>query len=181
MPSPTSKRRKISQDLPESNENQSENIVSSRKLLPPNYMTPTKASLAKSYPQLLPKATQTPTQMRVSSPKKTIPRASIPPADVTEVALKNGAARSFSSIAMDDEPPPMVMTGKKKVVTEHLSSEEEIEKRRGILLRRVRMLRAECEVLEQQVEIARQSQENISDSGSKNVDEMMYSPFIFAV
>lgn len=43
------------------------------------------------------------------------------------------------------------------LVETHLSSEEEIERLRNALMRRIRLLRAECEGLEGQVEGARQA------------------------
>ena len=57
----------------------------------------------------------------------------------------------------------------------HLSSEEEIERRRGMLMRRLRVLRAECEKLEQQLDVARQSKQSLLDTQeSTNVDTTMY-------
>ena len=60
----------------------------------------------------------------------------------------------------------------------HLSNEEDIEKRRGVLMRRLRVLRAECEKLEQQLDIARQSKQSLLDTQeSTAVDATMYVPF----
>jgi hypothetical protein len=68
----------------------------------------------------------------------------------------------------------MAMTEK-----QHLSAEEEMERQKGVLMRRVRMLRAECESLELQIEQARQSRQNTLDAQEKastNVDATMYVP-----
>ena len=99
--------------------------------------------------------------------------------------------RSFLEIANDgdndavepdtnnDEPgvesQGAVITKMKEV---HLASEEEIERQKGILMRRVRLLRAECESLEQQIEQALQSKESAADVDKKiqqDIDTTMYA------
>jgi hypothetical protein len=77
--------------------------------------------------------------------------------------------KGVEPMAGDDSPITLKET--------HLSKEEEIERRKGVLMRRVRMLRAECENLEQQIEHARQTRLVAADTQEKaqnNVDEMMY-------
>ena len=82
------------------------------------------------------------------------------------------------------EPTGMAMSIKKsrKLVDEtHLSNEEEIERQKGILMRRVRSLRTECENLEQALEHAKQSSKNLLDAQRKaqsNVDVTMYFPIL---
>jgi hypothetical protein len=150
-------------------------------------MTPTKASLSKSYPHL---AKQQQPRGRISSPIRQPPRRSIAPEGLTEVVGTNGATagRPFLEIANGGnekearilEPTGMAMsiaTTKSSVLETHLSSEEEIEHQKAILMRRIRFLRAECENLEQQLEQARQSRQNSLDAQRKaqsNVDVTMY-------
>ena len=147
-------------------------------------MTPTKASLAKSYPHLVPKSPAR--GQRVTSPIRQPPRRSVAPDGLTEVVEVNrstGPGRRFADIAndTDEEVRDEQVTGPKRdkrIVSEvHLSREEEIERRKGVLMRRVRILRAECEGLEVQVEQARQTRQSALDSQEKalgNIDAIMY-------
>jgi hypothetical protein len=171
-------------------------------------MTPTKSSLAKSYPHLVPKSPARGTGARVVSPTRTPLRRSVAPEGLTEVVEVNGAVgvgRKFMDIANEREEERaepgrvggegdggmgnegggvvvggkrlgLVLEGKGVVGGEgHLSSEEEIERRRGVLMRRLRVLRAECEKLEQQLDVARQSKQSLFDTQeSTNVDTTMY-------
>jgi hypothetical protein len=185
------KRRRISEDGKSSPIKQS-----TRKATPPsvtkatvlpNFMTPTNASLAKSYPHL---AKQQTPRGHIPSPTRQPPRRSIAPEGLTEVEVYGTTSgRSFLEIANDGdeerearivEPTGMAMSVTKKrssILATHLSSEEEIERQKGVLMRRVRLLRAECENLEQQLEHARQSRQNSLDAQRKaqnNVDATMY-------
>jgi hypothetical protein len=108
----------------------------------------------------------------------------VPPEGLTEVIVNrsSGPGRRFLDIANDgelreEEPTGMAMGSPIVVKEGHLSHEEELEKKKGVLMRRVRMLRAECEMLEQQVEQARSMRTNHVDAQEKvlgNVDSMMY-------
>src|SRR5271154_4617029 len=101
MPSPMNKRRRISE----------ETLASPIKppSRPPvqNYMTPTKASVAKSYPHLVPKSPARGTGTRVVSPTRTSLRRSVAPEGLTEVVEVNGAVagvgRKFMDIANERE------------------------------------------------------------------------------
>jgi hypothetical protein len=186
------KRRRISEDGQSSPIKQSTSTVTTpsrtKPNVLPNFMTPTKASLAKSYPHL---AKQQQPRGHIPSPTRQTPRRSIAPEGLTDVVEVNGATagRSFLEIANDGneereativEPTriSVSVTAKKSSVFEtQLSREEEIERQKGILMRRVRLLRAECENLEQQLEQARLSRQNTSDAQRKaksNIDATMY-------
>ena len=188
------KRRRISEDGKSSPTKQSATTPTTpsrtKPNVLPNFMTPTKASVAKSYPHLAKQQQQQP-RGRISSPTRQPPRRSIAPQGLTEVVEVNGGTtgRSFLEIGNDGdeereakivEPTGMAMsvTAKKSSLVEtQLSSEEEIERQKGVLMRRVRLLRAECENLEQQLEQARQSRQNSLDAQRKaqsNVDATMY-------
>ena len=185
------KRRRVSEDGKSSPIKQSTAVTTPSRTKPnvlPNFMTPTKASVAKSYPHL---AKQQQPRERITSPTRQPPRRSTAPEGLTEVVEVYGATagRSFREIGNDGdeerearivEPTGMAMsvTLKKSNLGEtHLSSEEEIERQKAILMRRVRLLRAECESLEQRLEQARQSRQNSFDAQRKaksNVDATMY-------
>jgi len=163
-----------------------------------NYMTPTKASVAKSYPHLAKPLTpsrqqrqeqQQPSPTRrhrqSSSPLKQPPRRSIPPADTQTTQIVG--ARSFLDIANAPEDDHDVAVGEKEPVQEptgmatgvgataavkenrtslvetHLSNEEEIERLRGALMKRIRLLRAECDDLDGQLEQARHTRQTAMD------------------
>jgi hypothetical protein len=169
------KRRRLSEDGHTSPTTTPDHTnTATRPPLMRNYMTPTKASVAKSHPHLAKPLTSSlkgtsPTrpQHRLHSP----PRRSIPPDPPTEVI----GARSFLDIANapddndpkpleeeeEEEPTRMAVSVRRErgrgLVETHLSSEEEIERLRNALMRRIRLLRAECEGLEGQVEGARQA------------------------
>jgi len=208
MPSPMNKRRRISEDTP----------VSPLKLPPtpsraplPSYMSPTKASLSKGYPHLVPKSPARGAGTRIVSPMRTPVRRSIAPEGLTEVMEVNGGVpamvgRKFMDIANEGEDITVeengrvgsggdediwtedamsktkknnkVETGVKSGIGKgHLSSEEEIEKRRGVLMKRLRVLRAECEKLEQQLDVARQSKQSLLDTQeSTPIETTMYRP-----
>ena len=180
-----------------------------------NYMTPTKASIAKTYPHLAKPLTPSrqqreqqqlsPTRQRRHSPSplKQPPRQSIPPADAQSTQIVG--ARSFLDIANapeDDhdvavdekeavqEPAGMAMSigataavkEKRSLVEMHLSNEEEIERLRGALMRRIRLLRADCEDLEGQLEQARHTRQTAMDVQENvvqtNLPATMYSPLL---
>jgi hypothetical protein len=183
MPSPMNKRRRISADdqTPEMKQTPTTRKPAN---IPPNYMTPTKSSLAKSYPHLL---TKSPQRQRTPSPQK--PARSIPPRvsvseRLTEVLQVNGGEPSRADITgkgfeidSGDGEPSMVVEGKVRQV----SREEEIEREKGILMRRVRLLRIECENLENQLESSRVSSrksKETNDIAITNVNGTMYFPFI---
>src|SRR5271155_5112722 len=94
MPSPLNKRRKISEDGQSSPVN--EPTTPSRKVnnnnLLPSFMTPTKASLAKSYPHLAPNSQPRGGAQRITSPIRQPPRRSIPPEGLTEVVEVHGSS-----------------------------------------------------------------------------------------
>jgi hypothetical protein len=193
MRSPMNKRRRISEDGKPSPIKESTTTSHKGNLLP-NYMTPTKASLAKSYPQLAAKAPPTTTLDRIPSPIRQPPRRSIPPDSLTEVIQVNNnnsnnhglAGRSFLDIANEDDPrmddgrgpTGMAMNmNKRSIMESHLSSEEEIERQKGVLMRKLRVLRAECENLEQQLDQAKLLRQIFLDSQKKaqtDVDATMY-------
>jgi hypothetical protein len=112
----------------------------------------------------------------------------VPPEGLTEVIVNrsSGPGRRFLDIANDgeeesrgEEPTGMAMESPIVVKEGHLSYEEELERKKGVLMRRVRMLRAECEMLEQQVEQARSTRSNYVDAQEKvlgSVDSMMFVP-----
>jgi hypothetical protein len=164
----------------------------------PSFMTPTKASLAKSYPHLVQKSVPRGGGERTTSPIRQPPRRSIPPEQqLTEVLGVDGGSthipapsRSFLDIANEDEEnvEELMQNGKdattkgkgKDVEKEkHLSTEEEIERQRGVLMRRLRFLRAECENLEQKVEQATQAKENLEaqEKMQHDVDATMLIPW----
>jgi len=192
------KRRRISEDSKPSPIKEPATPSHKTNLLP-NYMTPTKASLAKSYPQLAAKGPPTTTLDRIPSPIRQPPRRSIPPDPLTEVIQVNNnnngnnhglAGRSFLDIANEDDPKMddgrehigMAMNmDKRSIMESHLSSEEEIERQKGGLMRKLRVLRAECENLEQQLDQAKLLRQMSLDSQKKaqtNVDATMYLPSI---
>jgi hypothetical protein len=184
------KRRRISEDGKSSSPIK-DPITPNQKPLP-NFMTPTKSSLAKSYPHL---ALQQ-HQQRVPSPTRQLPRRSIPPESLTKVLGGNGRrheGRSFLDIAneaeemgireanlhVNKEPTGLVMSNTKEtgLIETHLAGEEEIERRKGIFMRRLRLLRVECENLEQQLDQATSSQQNTFEAQKKaqsNANATMY-------
>lgn len=189
MPSPMSKRRRISEDGKSSPIKQT--AVPSRKPnVLPSFMTPTKASLAKSYPHLVPKSQPRGVPQRTVSPIRQAPRRSIPPETPAEVFGVNGpgvAGRRFMDIENDGEednaapnldvvePRDVKIPGKGKAIVSaekeaHLSNEEEVERQKSVLMRRLRLLRAECENLEIQVDQAKQAQKK----AQPNIDATMY-------
>ena len=96
--------------------------------------------------------------------------------------IENGDDDSATGKKAVEQPTGMAMNvlGKKggAVKDGHLSNEEEIERHRGVLMRRLRMLRAACEDLEKQVDQARhasQKSKDAQDKAQKNVDATMYS------
>lgn len=220
MPSPMeNKRRRLSEDSITSPSRHSTAAPAGasptrKPSLMRNYMTPTKASIAKSYPHLakpLSAARQQPSPTRQpgpASPRKHPPRPSIPPEPLTEVI----GARSFLDIAnapedndvlpgeKDDtvrEAMAMAMAmsvgatapavrekeKRKSLVESHLSSEEEIERLRGALMKRIRLLRAECENLEGRLEQTRQTRQTAIDTQEKavqtNLPATMYLTILF--
>lgn len=187
MPSPVNKRRRISEDGKSSPV--LEPTTPSRKaIVLPSFMTPTKASLAKSYPHLVPKSPGRGGAQRIPSPVRQPPRRSIPPETLTEVITSGAPGRSFQDIAnggVEDragrpEPTGMAMNIQGREGNEaHLSSEEEIERQRGVLLRRLKLLRTECESLVQKVDQARQTRQSAigtQQRGQLSVEAIMYSP-----
>jgi len=202
MPASTNKRRRISDDGKSSPVKNPEETgtISPQKAhthVLPSFMTPTKASLAKSFPHLVPKSPVRGAQNKPVSPLRQPPRRRIPPEQtggLTEVIVHGGTdnslpGRSFLDIAnepdgheihKDGEPTGMAVamgrksSGGKEVL--HLSNEEEIEKYRGVLMRRVRMLRAECEDLEKQVDqaqLATQTSKDAQDKAQADIDATM--------
>jgi hypothetical protein len=176
------KRRRISEDGKISPINEPTTTPSQKLKVMPNFMTPTKASLAKSYPHLAKSQPPRGPSQRIPSPTRQPPRPSVPPQPLTEIIQVNNNGsrvmrRSFMDIANDRETEPTGMAmGAKKPEMTHLSSEEEIERQKGVLMRRLRLLRAECENLEQQLDQARQSKQNSLDAqrkASSNVDATM--------
>src|SRR5215471_20804431 len=105
MPSPMNKRRRISEDGKSSPIKQSTTAPttpsSTKPNVLPNFMTPTKASVAKSYPHLAKQQQQL--REPVQSPTRQPPRRSIAPEGLTEVVETYGttASRSFLEIAND--------------------------------------------------------------------------------
>jgi len=222
MPSPmANKRRRLSEDAKASpaaadtaTTAPTADSPTRRPSLMRNYMTPTKASIAKSYPHLAKPLTpsrqqqhqQQPSPARrhrhFPSPLRHSPRRSIPRADA-EITQAVGA-RSFLDIAnapeddhdaaVGEKEGPQGPTGmamsvggatfvkekRKSLVETHLSSEEEIERSRGALMRRIRLLRAECEDLEGQLEQARHARQTAVDAQDKavqtNLPATMYVP-----
>jgi hypothetical protein len=190
-----SKRRRVSEDGKSSPIKQSTTPSRKPNVLP-SFMTPTKASLAKSYPHLVPKSQPRGVPQRTLSPIRQAPRRSIPLERPTEVFDANGpgvAGRRFMDIENDgedsaspnlvvEEPTDITVPGKGKVISSaeketHLSNEEEIERQKSVLMRRLRLLRAECENLETQVDQAKQAQQITLDAQKKaqtNVDATMY-------
>src|SRR5271170_2050892 len=105
MPSPMNKRRRISEETPASPIKQP---PPSHPPVAQNFMTPTKASLAKSYPHLVPKS---PARggaggTRVVSPTRIPLRRSVAPEGLTEVVEVNGGGpggRKFMDIENEGE------------------------------------------------------------------------------
>lgn len=76
----------------------------------------------------------------------------------------------------EEEPTGMVVSvgatidrGMSEAADTHLSSEEEIERLRGALMRRIRVLPAECEGLEEQFEVAQQRRQTAMESHEQAV------------
>ena len=111
----------------------------------PSFMTPTKASLAKSYPHLVQKSVPRGGGERITSPIRQPPRRSIPPEQqLTEVLGVNGGpnqipapGRSFLDIANEDEEnvEEQMQNGKNTTaktkgkdlgMEKHVSTEEEM-------------------------------------------------------
>jgi len=192
MLSPVNKRRRISEDGKSSpsarDPTPTTTPTRSKANVLPSFMTPTKASLAKSYPHLLPKSQQRGGAQRIPSPIRQPPRRSIPPEGLTEVITSGAPGRRLHELADDGleeragrpEPTGMAMSMKTHVGKEaHLSSAEDVERQRAVLLRRLKLLRAECEGLELQVDQARQARQSTIDAqrrGQLNVDATMYNP-----
>jgi hypothetical protein len=185
MPASTNKRRRISEDGESSPLRDASSPRKPTTNVLPSFMTPTKASLAKSYPHLL---TKSPARNnRNISPVRQPPRRSIAPegglTDVIQPTQSNAPGRSFLDIANDPEdrllekdvaPTGMAMATRPNVTAKevHLSNEEEIERYRTVLMRRVRMLRAECDDLEKQVDQARQATQAMRDAQEKARSDM---------
>jgi hypothetical protein len=184
--SPVNKRRRISED------GKSSPVLESKTPRKPNvlpsFMTPTKASLAKSYPHLVPKSPARGGAQRVPSPVRQPPRRSVPPETLTEVITSGAPSRSVQEIASNGvedraerpEPTGMAMNIQgREGKGVNLSSEEEIERQRGVLLRRLKLLRTECESLAQQVDQAQQTRQSAIEAqqrGQLTVDTIMYHP-----
>ena len=129
---------------------------------------------------------------RIASPTRQPPRRSIPPEALTEVVTIPTAANDreieLSQEAQAEDnvaPKPVVVesstvaSGKRKV--SHVNDEEEIERQRGIWIRKVRLLRGECESLEGQLNQARQNTQNTNDAREKaarDVNSTMYHPLL---
>ena len=184
MPSPTSKRRRISNDGRSSPAKTTTTPPLPTNVLP-SFMTPTKASLAKSYPHLVPKSPARGAPQRVSSPTRQPPRRSIPPEGLPEVVGVPGpsvAGRSFLDNANDRQDidnrqskPLTTSTRKPTFATEddgHSLNEDELEQRKTMLMRRIRQLRAECENLEQQLDQAKQSKQQSLEAQRKTQSNM---------
>ena len=179
------KRRRILEESASSPSKQSSIPVRTSNV-PPNFMTPTKASLAKSYPHLAKSQLPRGPQHRISSPTRQRPRRSVPPEGLTETVE---IGRPFLDIANEDDDDGMRTLGSPEIATRagaksvavetHLSVEEEIERQKGVLMRRLRVLRGECEILEQKLDQARQSREHLLDAQRKaqsNIEGTMYPP-----
>jgi len=197
MPSPIAhKRRRISDDGKSSPVKPTSTTTTAssptKAQLLPSFMTPTKASLAKSYPHLVPKSQPRSGPQRIPSPTRQPPRRSIPPETLTEVVtVNNGAKEAAIDLAQDTVedtviPKPVVVeaapvakaNGKRKA--SQVNDEEEIERQRGIWMRKLRLLRAECESLEQQLNQARHSKQTAIDAREKaqrDVNATMYVHF----
>lgn len=187
IPSPVNKRRRISEDGKSSPVLEPKTPSRKANVLP-SFMTPTKASLAKSYPHLVPKSPARGGAQRIPSPVRQPPRRSIPPETLTEVITSGAPGRSVQEIANDGvedraerpEPTGMAMNIQgREGKGAYLSSEEEIERQRGVLLRRLKLLRTECESLAQQVDHVEQTRQSAVDSqqrGQLGVDTIMYNP-----
>jgi len=102
---------------------------------------------------------------------------------VIQLTQSNAPGRSFLDIANDPEdrllekdvaPTGMAMATRSNVTAKevHLSNEEEIERYRTVLMKRVRMLRAECDDLEKQVDQARQAKQAMRDAQEKARSDM---------
>lgn len=188
------KRRRISKDGQSSpiKDPPMTTTPSRKPNLLPNYMTPTKASLSKSYPQLAQQQQQhlhipSPIKQQHQPPRRSIPPVADPITEVLQVNNNGTNIRSFLDIANDNaeedgirgEPTGMAMNRNKRVSIEtHLSSEEELERQKGVLMRRLRVLRAECDNLEQQLEQARVTREltlATQKESQNNIDATMYS------
>jgi hypothetical protein len=184
MPSPLApKRRRISEDGKSSPVKPTSTTTTAsspaKAQLLPSFMTPTKASLAKSYPHLVPKSQPRIGPQRIVSPTRQPPRRSIPPETLTEVVTISNVTKEtaidLAQDAVEDTviPKPVVVnpapvtnvTGKRK--SSQVSDEEEIERQRGIWMRKLRLLRAECESLEQQLNQARQTKQTVVDAQEK--------------
>jgi len=128
-------------------------------------MTPTKASLAKSFPHLLAAPVSTLPRDRTLSPAKPRrqTRSSIPPEGLTEVVEVNGRhslSKEDARVTLGKETSAGTTVQGQKSTTENQTvqgNEDDLE--RG-LMRRVRILRAECDGLEQQIENAKQMEDN---------------------
>jgi len=159
-------------------------------------MTPTKASLAKSYPHLLPKSPARGAQ-RVPSPIRQPPRRSIPPeGGLTEVVGVNeyGRTRKLVDTVNDEQDTRPTDTEESTEAGTAIKTpnpptekdppslnEEEIEQRRAAMTRRLKQLRAECENLEQQLDLAKQSKQQSLEAQKKiqsNLDATMYLPHL---
>jgi hypothetical protein len=158
----------------------------------PSFMTPTKASVAKSYPHLVQKSVPRGGAERNISPIRQPPRRSRPPeqqlTDVLEVnAGSKRAPAPGREIANEEEDdyvrpsengrdPGETVKGKEVDKGKHLSTEEEIERQRSVLIRRLRLLRAECETLEQKVEQVTQEKETLEaqEKTQRDVDVAMF-------
>jgi hypothetical protein len=197
------KRRRISGDGESSEIQQPTTATPGKLALLPSFMTPTKASLAKSYPHLVPKSQPRQAQRVVSPARRTLRRSIAPEGGVNDALGVDEptdiGVRSFMEIANDDDRDSAMLTltvrepttaattqsmtshlamGKEK----HLASEEEIEQRKSFLMRRLRLLRAECENLEQQLEQGRQSKQaalSLQKEAQSDADATMYGTPIF--
>jgi hypothetical protein len=164
----------------------------------PSFMTPTKASLSKSYPHLVQKSVPRGGAGRNVSPIRQPPRRSIPPEQqqqqLTEVLEVNDGSKQApgrnlvesSNEEEDDSMRPLksgkdpegMVKGKDVGKGKHLSTEAEIERQRSVLMRRLRLLRAECETLEQKVEQTTQEKEvveaQVQEKTQRDVDAAMF-------
>jgi hypothetical protein len=158
-PQPTPKRRRLSDDVLSS---PGKPRPPSHGLLP-SFMTPTKASLAKTFPHLLP-PTKTPTTTRA---KKRVTRSSIPPEGLTEVVETIGESEVDVSFSGEKVSEVEAVTPSTRRPPE--GKGQHVERYKASLLFRVRKLRAECGVLEQQVDNARQ----VHDTRATSIDTAM--------
>jgi hypothetical protein len=186
MPSSSNKRRRISnEDGPSASTRQAPQTPPPKPTTAlPNYMTPTKASLAKSYPHLIPKSPAR-TNPQIPSPKKRpqffatrqVRNSPLKERSFLEIASEGDDDAAVADANGDESGLQTVDSRMKKQKETHLETEEEIERQRAILMCRVRLLRAECESLEQQIEQVVESKESADDierTIQQDMDTTMY-------